>query len=75
MLEFLGIFILEQAKFQESVRKQTINNYLENVRLKILQINNDLLAAKKEITGEVLKNYFLVIDESKMTIIAVFKEI
>lgn len=53
---------------------KSINTYLENVQLKILQINNDLLAAQKEITGETLKNHFLGIGEKKITIIEVFKD-
>lgn len=57
-----------------SKEAKSINSYLENVRLKILQINNDLLAAKKEITGETLKNHYLGVHEKKITIIEVFKD-
>ncbi len=53
---------------------KSINSYIENIRLKILQINNDLLACKKEVTGEILKNRYLGTDEKKMTIVEVFKD-
>lgn len=47
---------------------------MENIRLKILQCNNDLLASQKEITGETLKNRYLGTDDKKMTIVDVFKD-
>jgi len=57
-----------------SKEAKSINLYLENIRLKMLQCNNDLLASQKEITGEILKNRYLGIDDKKMTIVDVFKD-
>ncbi len=57
-----------------SKEAKSINLYLENIRLKILQCNNDLIATKKEITGETLKNRYLGTDDKKITIVEVFKD-
>lgn len=57
-----------------SKEAKSINSYLENIRLKILQCNNDLLASQKEITGETLKNRYLGAEDKKMTIVDVFKD-
>lgn len=57
-----------------SKKAKSINTFLENIRLKILQCNNDLIAAKKEITGEMLKNRYLGTADKKLTIVEVFKD-
>ncbi|MPS75016.1 MAG: site-specific integrase [Chryseobacterium sp.] len=66
---------LEAGKVSgNSKEAKSINSYMENIRLKILQCNNDLLASQKEITGETLKNRYLGTDDKKMTIVDVFKD-
>lgn len=56
------------------IQAKTINSYLDNLRLKILQCYNELLNSFKEITSTTLKNRFLGIDERKVTIVEVFKD-
>lgn len=53
---------------------KTINAFLDNIRLKILQCNNELLAANREITATTLKNRYLGKDEKMITLMEVFKD-
>lgn len=53
---------------------RTVNAFLDSIRLKFLQCNNELITANKEISCDSLKNRYLGIDEKKITIMEVFRD-
>lgn len=53
---------------------KAINSLLDNYKLKVFSIYNELIFANKEVTAETLKNRFLGIDEKAITIVEVFKD-
>lgn len=53
---------------------RTVNAFLDSIRLKFLQCNNEIITANKEISCDSLKNRYLGIDEKKITIMEVFRD-
>ncbi len=62
-----------KAKGLTKVAKE-VNSYLDFVRSKMLLKKRELEEAGHDITAYVLRNYYLGIDNSNMTILSIFKE-